>query len=216
MIALDTTLARGQLTMLKHVLYDACDNAKNRQVFDWIESKGAREGHCILLYMSIRNKLKSHPLYVPLEFERVLVQALFCLVRIAEDCVAARHVNGFVKQAELFGIFLDKVRKWLLPFESRVIVNPAESSPSWMASLGLAKQPTAEWPGLGEVYNSWPTVARTIALLREFCEQHPVESHVRSHWGWCQYTSLEWLETIHFGDIPKEIVDTFTTNERAA
>lgn len=30
------------------------------------------------------------------------------------------------------------------------------------------------------------------------------------------YSYLEWVETIHFGDIPREIVHTYATNETAA
>lgn len=134
------------MDLLKHILYDACDVSKNRNIFAWIEQKARDEGHCILLYLLVRNKIKSHPLYSPREFEQVLTLILYFFLRLAEDCVAARHVNGFVKSHELFAIFLDKVRKWLIPFESRVVVMP-ETQGSWMS---LIKQSTpVEWPNVG-------------------------------------------------------------------
>lgn len=151
----------------------------------------------------------------PGEFEVQLSEAIFFLLRVAEDCVAARQVNGFTKQTDLFTIFHAKIRKWLVPFESRVGAPPDDGSSRWLQSLLKAPAPK-EWPGVGEVFNAWPTVGKIVANLRALCQARPVATHVKSHWAWCQFASLEWIDTIHFGDMPLEIIGTYETNLAAA
>lgn len=65
---------------------------------------------------------------------------------------------------------------------------------------------------MGEVYNAWPSVERIVHMLKDECK----EMHVQSHWSWCAYCSGEWVDTITFGDIPSEIVATYSTNLPAA
>jgi len=97
-------------------------------VYEWVTNKAKTEGHAILHYISVRAMIKEHRLFLPSQFERTLVESIMFLVRVAEDAIAARQVNGFTGAAELFSIFHNKVHRWLVPFESRVVAPPQESS----------------------------------------------------------------------------------------
>jgi hypothetical protein len=205
---LDSRLDRYEWNALKAILYETLDQSKNRQVYEWVRRRASLEGHAILHYVSCRSILKEHRLLLPSEFERALVESIFFLLRVAEDAIAARQVNGFTRQAELFAIFHGKVRRWLLPFESRVVTPPQETG--WFA------KPAVRWPGVGEVYNAWPSVDRVVGLLKDECQAKRVDTHVKSNWSWCAYCSYEWIDTIHFGDIPSEIAATYLTNLQAA
>lgn len=160
--ALDAKLEQGNWSALKTLLYEACDVTRHRAVYEWVVAKAQAEGHCLLQYLVVRNAFKQHALYTPAEFDARLAEALFFLVRVAEDCVAARRVNGFTRAPDLFSLFHGKLRRWLVPYEASVGAVPAKEG-SWIsAALGRAAAPEGEWPGVGEVFNAWPPVSKVV------------------------------------------------------
>jgi hypothetical protein len=143
---LNKRLASHEYASLKAFLYESVDNAKNRQVFEWIHTKFAEQGHCLLMYMIVRNALKQPILYLPQSFDNHLAFSIFFLIRVAEDCVAARQVNGFTRSTEVFSLFSQKIRKWLIPFESRIVTAPQEQSSWWIVP---GRRSNSDWPGVG-------------------------------------------------------------------
>ena len=115
--SMDDLLAKQDWTKLMNHIYDVLDNHRCREAADWIKDK-AMEGHVPLLYIFMRNGIKSigYRVLRSQEFkEWIQTWIMFCF-RVVEDTVTCSSVMGLNK-APLTTCLIQKTMGWLAAYE---------------------------------------------------------------------------------------------------